>query len=144
MFPASNEVAMNCQSCNTRIDYRFVTNCEECGCPVEPAGVSEYHPNLESPAPVKKRLGWMGRLINTIYVLTVSTFGLVSGTIIFAIATMFLGMIERAIYPPNPNVSGCGRGQLISLIMMTSGAFLGTVGAAAFSARRPVFKSQIH
>ena len=135
------EVAMNCQNCNTKIDYRFLTNCIECGCAVAPALV-ELNPNLSTPTAVGKRLGWVRRLINAAYVLTISMFGTISGIITFAVATMFLGMIERAIYPPNPNVHGCGRGQLISIVMMLSGAFLGTVGAAVFASSRPIFRPQ--
>ena len=132
---------MNCQECNTEIDYRFLTNCAQCGCAVETAS-AELNPTLPTPTTVRKRLGWVRRLVNTAYVLTLSMFGTISGTITFAVATMFLGMIERAIYPPNPNVHGCGRGQLISIVMLFSGAFLGTVGAAVFASSRPIFRPQ--
>lgn len=137
----SYEVAMNCQKCNSEIDYRFLTNCAQCGCAVEPAS-AELNPNLSTPTTLRKRLGWVRRLINAAYVLTISMFGTISGVITFAVATMFLGMIERAIYPPNPNVSGCGRGELISILMLLSGAFLGTVGAAVFAVSRPIFRPQ--
>src|SRR6185503_3047274 len=75
-----HEDTMNCQSCNTRVDYLFLTNCEQCGNQVGPADVSQVDLMHLDPI-VEPRLNWKRRVVNLVYVLMSSLAGLVSGAV---------------------------------------------------------------
>jgi len=128
-------LAMNCESCNTTIDYRFQTNCAHC----ESEQASLPMPLIQAPtASVEKRFTWTRRVISLAYILTISAAGMISGTVVLYIATAFT--VTAVLIPlgvPNP---GCGTGCLIGFLALASGAFLGTVGGTVFAMKHPVCK----
>lgn len=136
---------MNCQSCNTRIDYRFVTNCHECGRAVEPAGPSEIQtlPDFQPAVQVEKRLGWKKSLVNVVYVLVGSVAGMISGavTMYFGAAVFYLALVSDVNVDPS---TACARGTAIAALSILSGGFLGTMGGSAFTIKHPFFRSKIH
>lgn len=128
---------MNCKSCDTRIDYRFVTNCEHCGAEVKPAGLSQT--DFQSAEPVQKRLTWRRRLGNLIYLLASSGAGMFTGSVTFFFGGALVFSILRGL-DALPKSEGCGNGMFISFLVLVSGAFLGTVGGSVFAVKRPLFK----
>src|SRR6185503_17919680 len=71
--------AMNCQSCNTTIDYRFQTNCSDCETErVDLLAIDQIHVPVES----KNRLAWTRRGVNLIYLLTISAAAMISGAVV--------------------------------------------------------------
>jgi hypothetical protein len=120
---------MNCQSCNTGIDYLYLTNCEHCGSEVERANLNV--PPAESDSP-EKSLTWGQGLINVTYLFAVAIVGLTAG----AVVLYFLGaMIYIAFFSGgggNPGDS-CARGTAAAVLSILSGAFLGTVGGSVFA-----------
>jgi hypothetical protein len=135
---------MNCQSCNTEIDYRFLSNCTVCGCAVEPAGPTQ-------PAPIPKgqliesiqmSRSWLRAMVNLGYVLVNSVVGMISGSVIVYFGA---ALIYRAIYSgvnENPSVA-CARGQAIALLSIIVGAFLGTTVGSVFAVKRPLCKTPV-
>ena len=137
---------MNCQSCNTEIDYRFRTNCVECDSAVDPVGPVpiETIPTSQPVAEVvKKRLNWSRRLVNLLHLLVSATSGMLFGAVvIYLLAAVFFMALFSFIDPnPNPSVS-CGRGQAIGFLSLVAGAFLGTVGGTFYSAKRPLYQAK--
>lgn len=127
---------MNCQTCNTKIYYRFLTNCTQCGSPVEPADGSQQEllPQFQPLDPVRKRLTWTGRLVNLGYLLLSSVAGLMIGSVVI----LFGGtLIIRAVDVP----MGCGTGSMIGFLLLVVGAFLGTMGGSALAVKRPLCKA---
>lgn len=130
---------MNCQSCNTEIDYRFFSNCTVCGGAVEPTDGSQSAllPQFQPIEPVQKRLTWTGRLVNLGYLLVSSAAGLMIGSV------AILGggvLIIRVLDVP----MGCGTGSMIGLWLLIVGAFLGTTAGSAFAVKRPLCKTSAH
>ena len=118
---------MNCQSCNTRIDYHFLTNCEQCGCEVERANL-----NLRLAESIEKPLTWGQCLANVSYLFASSIVGLTVG----AVVLYFVGaMIYLAFFSGGGATSGeeCARGTAAAALSILSGAFLGTVGGSVFA-----------
>jgi hypothetical protein len=130
---------MNCQSCNTEIDYRFLSNCTVCGCAVEPTEGSqpELLPQFQPFEPVRRRLTWTGRLVNLGYLLVSSAAGLMIGSVVI----LFGGVLTiKAV-----GVSmGCGTGSMVGFLLLVVGAFLGTIGGSAFAVKRPLCKTPAH
>ena len=127
---------MNCQSCNTTIDYRFINNCSKCGTEVRPETVPQP---TESPkdiplAPQQKRVSWIRPVASVFYVLISSLVGMVTGavTIYFTAGVFFSILLSNAA--ANPSES-CARGTAIGMLSILSGAFLGTAGGSAFATR---------
>jgi len=125
---------MNCQSCNTTIDYRFQTNCAHCeteqaSLPVVP---------IEAPmASVEKRFTWPRRVVNLLYILISSAAGMISGGVVLYFAgaiiyTTFLRSYDNAIH------SCGGPGEAIAILSIWAGAFLGTVGGSVFAMKKPI------
>jgi hypothetical protein len=134
---------MNCQSCNTRIDYRFVTNCPQCGSAIEHEGEAEFQPvsNSQPAERVKKRVSLGRILVNSVYVVFISGTGLVLGAVgVLTGAKLFFEVFDALF--PNALQIGCGTGSLIGFLCFCGGAFLGTIGGAAFAIRRPIFKTR--
>ena len=128
---------MNCRSCNTTINYRFLSNCSKCGTEVKPEIVP---PAIELPkevalAPPQKRASWIHLVANVFYVLISSLVGMVSGAIAvyFTAGVFFSILLSNAA--ANPSES-CARGTAIAMLSILSGAFLGTAGGSAFAVNR--------
>ena len=130
---------MNCQSCNTKIDYRFLSNCTVCGCAVVPTEGSklELLPQFQPVEPVRKRLTWTGRLVNLGYLLVSSVAGLMIGSVVILYGG---ALIIRAVDIP----MGCGTGSMVGFLLLVVGAFLGTIGGSAFAVKRPLCKTPAH
>jgi hypothetical protein len=131
---------MNCQSCNTRIDYRFVTNCSECDSAVEPAALT---PNIQPDIQPPKSRSWKQALVNLAYLLVSSVAGLISGAVVLYVG---VGLVYCAIYSgveENPSVA-CARGSAIGFLSIVSGAFFGTMVGTALAIKRPLLKTSVH
>lgn len=130
---------MNCQSCNTKIDYRFLSNCTACGCAVEPTegSQSELLPQFQPVEPVRKCLTWTRRLVNLGYLLVSSAAGLMIGTVVILSAGV---LIINAVGVP----MGCGTGSTVGFLLLVVGAFLGTIGGSAFAVKHPLCKTPSH
>jgi len=136
---------MDCQTCKTRIDYRFLTTCEQCGNAVGPAGVSELN-SMPAYEPGENRFTWKRSVANVIYVFASSVTGMLSGAVIlyFAFAVLYLTVLNRMdFFGGNPSVA-CARGSALTFLSIMIGAFLGTVGGSAFAIKRPLFKTGSH
>jgi hypothetical protein len=132
---------MNCQSCNTRIDYRFVTNCEGCGCAVETDGLLKPNslPDIQPFESAKKIGSWKREIVNLTYVLVSSVAGMISGAVIVYVGA---ALVYSAVYSgvdENPSVA-CARGMAIGFLSIVVGAFLGTVGGSMMAVKRPLCK----
>lgn len=130
---------MNCQSCNTKIDYRFLSNCTECGCAVEPTDAAQLAPlpQFQAVEPIRKHLTWTRHLVNLGYLLVSSMAGLMIGSVVILYGG---ALIIRAMDVP----MGCGTGSAIGLLLLVVGAFLGTIGGSAFAVKRPLCKTPVH
>jgi hypothetical protein len=138
---STNEVVMNCRSCNTTIDYRFLSNCSQCGTEVGPEIVppaTELRKGV-ALAPQQKRAAWIHPLANVFYVIISSLVGMVSGavTVYFTAGVFFSILLSNAA--ANPSES-CARGTAIGVLSILSGAFLGTAGGSAFAIKHFVLK----
>ena len=136
---------MNCQSCNTSIDYRFLTNCVDCGCAVEPAGLSEPNslPDVQPAEPANKRLSWIRAVLNLAYLFASSVVGMIAGAVVvyYGAALVYLS-IYRGV-EENASVA-CSRGAAIAFLSIVVGAFLGTMGGSVFATKRPLCKDPLH
>ena len=126
---------MNCQSCSARIDYLFVTNCAYCGSKIEASGVPQI--NSLPELPVAKRPVWKATLVNIAYTFASSAAGMISGAVV---AYCLVGAAYQIFFRASDNAhSGCGGwGMAIGMLSIFSGAYLGTVGGAALSVKRPL------
>jgi hypothetical protein len=135
------EVVMNCQSCNTRIDYRFVTKCDHCDTEIGPASVSTMDPlpDVSLAAPVERRINGTRRAVNLIYVLLTSVAGMISGAVVIYFAGAFAYL---AIFGHGDGNSShdCARGNAIAMMLILAGAFLGTIAGTAFAVKNPMCK----
>lgn len=138
---------MNCQSCNTIIEYRFLANCAQCGAEVGPAGLPAIPPDQDplSAKPVGLALRCIRRVLNLMYLLVSAVAGLISGAVVVYFGAAVFFIILFSFIEPNPNPSArCALGSLIGFLSLYVGAFLGTVAGSAFAAKRPLFKTQSH
>jgi hypothetical protein len=138
---------MNCQNCNTRIDYLFLTNCAHCGCAVEPAGESQLQklPQFQPIEPIEKRLTWKKRLVNLVYLFVSSAAGLITGTVVMYFTGAFVFNAVLAVFDPHPDPGEyCGLGSALGFLCIVGGAFLGTVGGSVFATKRPLCKDPLH
>lgn len=125
---------MNCQRCNSRIDYRFVTNCPHCGAEATQAAPP---PNLVES--IKESLTWTQRLVNLGYVFASAIAGLVSGavTLYFLGAMFYITFLSASTGNPSRD---CARGTAFAGLSILSGAFLGTIGGTTFALKKPLCK----
>ena len=138
---------MNCQSCNTRIDYLFLTNCAHCGCAVEPTDESQLEklPQFQPIEPIEKRLTWIGRLVNLVYVFVSAMAGLVTGTVVIYVTGAFVFNAVLTVVDPKPEPGEyCGLGSALGFLLIVGGAFLGTVGGSAFAVKSLCGKTPVH
>lgn len=130
---------MNCQSCNTTIDYRFLTNCPHCE--TEQTDLLPLAPvvDLHTVEAVENRLTWTRRLINLAYLVTIAMAGLCLGAVVIycGTAVTFIAVLTP-LGVPSP---GCGTGHMIGLLAIFTGAFLGTIGGSVFAVKNPVCKA---
>jgi len=123
---------MNCQSCNTTIDYRFLTNCAHCE--TEQPGIL-----IEAPVESENHPVWTRRVINLAYILISSVAGLVSGAVVLYFGAAITCI---AFLPSSGNASlDCSRGTAITFLSIFTGAFLGTVGGSVFAVKKPLCKN---
>jgi len=126
---------MNCQSCNTTIDYRFQTYCSDCETErVDLLAIDQIHVPVES----KNRLTWTRRGVNLIYLLTISAAAMISGAVVLYFgaaitAAAFLRSTSTAVH-------NCAEGERLAILSIWLGAFLGTVGGSVLAVKNPVWK----
>lgn len=135
-----SEGAMNCQSCNASIDYKYLTNCGQCGRELNQATLSP--PETAAKRPLvdggNKAFTWKHRLLNFWYVITASFVGMISGaTVLYFSAAIILIPLNGPETYPGEN---CARGMAIGWLSILSGAFLGIVGGTVFSVKNPICK----
>jgi hypothetical protein len=138
---------MNCQSCNTRIDYLYLTNCEHCGCAIEPAGALQLQPLHEVP-PVesfRKRLTWKRHAANLGYLLASSIAFLISGAVVvWVVVGSVFKLIIDLVDPVQTPGEYCGLGSAVGFLSIIAGAFLGTIVGSVVAIKRPIYKAEIH
>lgn len=122
---------MNCRSCNTIINYHYVTDCPQCGCAVEQGDL----PKLD-PSTGQKESAWSYCLANIIYVLFASVAGMISGAVVlyFSAAVVYLTFSSPETYPGEH----CARGMAVGMLSILTGAFFGTIGGTAFGVKHPI------
>ena len=138
---------MNCQSCNTRIDYHYLTNCAHCGCAIEAAGPLPLPP-LPEPPPLesfKKRLTWTRRLVNLGYLFASAIAFMITGAVVVWVVVGFsMNIIIDILDPVQMPGEYCGFGMMVGFLSLVSGAFLGTIGGSVLAVKRPIFKPKSH
>ena len=128
---------MNCQSCNTTIDYRFQTNCADCETEqVDVDAIDQIHEPIES----KNRRTWPRRGVNLVYLLTLSAAAMVSGAVVlyFGAAITYAAFFRST----NTAIHNCAEGNRLAILTIWLGAFLGTVGGSVFATKNPVWKNR--
>jgi hypothetical protein len=133
---------MNCQRCNASVDYRFITNCTECGAEVEVASLPQpaSTPDLQTVVSTKKLVRWKRAVLNAVYVFVSSLVGMISGAVVtYAGAVVVIGILSQII---DFHV-GCGGGTLIGLLTIISGAILGSVSGSAVAIKHPLCKAAL-
>jgi hypothetical protein len=135
MFTAPARLAMNCQTCNSRIDYRFETNCKHCG-----AEATAIDPPQNLVVSNEESLTWTQRLVNLAYVFASALVGLVSGGVVlyFLGAIFYLTFLSGSTGNPGRD---CARGTAFAGLSILSGAFLGTVGGTTFAIKKPLCRA---
>ena len=130
---------MNCQNCNARIDYHFLTNCAHCDSAVQTQGVSQLQP-LPDPPPIENRITWPRCLANLGYLLVTAFAGLVSGTVvIYVVGALIMNAVLDVIDPDPAPGKYCGTGNAIGFLLLYSGAFLGTITGSVLAVKRPLW-----
>lgn len=124
---------MNCKSCNARIDYRFVSNCVQCGGEIQQASFPQNTP-LQTSEP---RLTWIQKLINAVYVLVGSMAGLMSGGV--GVYYAFAITYRLFFYTPDQRSTSCGSWpDFIAVLLVLASAYLGMVGGTVFTLKKPL------
>ena len=126
---------MNCQSCNSRIDYRFETNCAQCG-----AEATQIGPPQNLVESIEESHTWTKRFVNLGYVFASAIAGLVSGAVAlyFLGAIFYLSFLSGSTGDPGRE---CARGTAFAGLSMLTGAFLGTVGGTTFAIKKPLCRA---
>ena len=127
---------MNCQNCNTNIDYNYLTNCPQCGRELEKDNLPKLDPSLNSA----KRSSWTYKLTNLVWVLSTAFAGMLGG----AVVTYFsAGIIYLALRAPETRPGEhCSEGMAIGFLSILLGGFLGSVAGTTIAVKRPVLKSR--
>ena len=136
---------MNCQSCNTRIDYYYLTNCPHCGCAIEATGASPLPP-LPEPPPLesfRRRLSWKKRVVNFGYLIfSAGSFMIGSALVVWVVAGLTMKIIIDLVDPVQTPGEYCGLGSLVGLLSIVGGGFVGTVAGCALAIKRPLFGAE--
>ena len=121
---------MNCRNCNALINYNYVTDCPQCSCALEGGNLPKVDRTTGSG-----NKAWGYHLVNVLYVLVTSAVGMMAGAtvIYFSAALMYIALSSPETYPGE----NCARGMAIGTLSILTGAFLGTVGGAAFGVKHP-------
>lgn len=123
---------MNCRSCNTIINYNYLSDCPQCGCAVERTEL----PKLDPSAGAQEDRNWSHYLTNIGYVLSASFVGMIAGALVLYFSA---GVIYRTLASPETYPGQhCGRGMALAMLSILAGGFLGTVGGTAFSIKHPI------
>ena len=127
---------MNCQNCNTPIDYRFLTNCAHCE-----AEQASLLPEVLIQAPIEseKHATCTRRFVNFLYLMVSSGAGMFSGAVVVYFGAAFT-CIAFLSSTGNPS-EDCARGNAIAFLSIFTGAFLGTIGGSALAVKNPICKS---
>lgn len=128
---------MNCKSCNATNDYRFVTNCVQCGGEIQQPSAHSLQIQDE---PVEPRLTWVQKVINLIYILAGSMAGLISGGVIFYFSFVVVYLVFFSGGHHTPHSCG-GWDDFILMLMILAGAYLGTIGGTAVALKKPLCKA---
>ena len=130
---------MNCQRCNTTIDYRFLTNCEHCETDQASLSATESIPELPAFEPVvETQISWTKRIINLAYLFVSSFAGMISGALcIFYGVAIFCAALLRS---DGNSSHDCARGTAIGILALIAGGFLGTIAGSVFAVKNPLCK----
>jgi hypothetical protein len=130
------EEEMNCRSCNTLINYNYLSDCPQCGCAVEQGAL----PKLDPSAGAQEERGWSYYLTKILYVLSASVVGMIAGAVVLYFSA---GVIYLALASPEPYPGAyCGRGMAVRILSILAGGFLGSVGGTAFSIKHSMSSRQ--
>jgi hypothetical protein len=123
---------MNCRSCNTEINYNYLSDCPQCGCAVERGEL----PKLDPSTGGQEGRNWSHYLTNIGYVLSASLVGMIAGAFVlcFSGVVIYRTLAAPEIYPGQH----CGKGMALTMLSILAGGFLGTVGGTAFSIKHPI------
>lgn len=127
---------MNCENCNTTIDYRFLTNCAHCD-----AEQTSLSPGVLIQAPIEpvSRNTWTRRLVNFLHLMVSSAAGMISGAVVVYFGAAFI-YIAFASTSGDPSYD-CARGSAIAFLSIVTGAFLGTIGGSILAVKNPLCKN---
>jgi hypothetical protein len=136
---------MECQSCNSEIDYRFLSNCAECGSEIKAADLpaTTTIPKGQLIESIQTSRSWLRNGVNLAYVLVNSVVGMISGAVIVYLGVALIYVSLYSGVQENPSVA-CARGQAIGLLSIVIGGFLGTMIGSAFAVKRPLCKTPAH
>ena len=138
---------MNCHSCNTTIEYLYLTNCAHCGCAVEGTDALPPPPLPEPPTleSFRKRLPWKRRLVNLGYLLVSAMAFMISGAVVVWVIVGFaMNVIIDIVDPVQTPGEYCGFGMAVGFLSLVAGGFLGTIGGSVLAVKRPIFRAQSH
>lgn len=138
---------MNCQSCNTRIDYLYLTNCAHCGCAIEATGPLPLPP-LPEPPPLesfRKRLTWKQHVANFGYLIfSASSFMIAGAVVVWVVVGFATKLIIDFVDPVQTPGEYCGFGMAVGFLSLVGGAFFGTIGGSALAIKHPLFRAERH
>ena len=134
MFPAFVEEIMNCNNCQARIDYNFLTNCAHCGGEIKGASVLQTVP--VSDVQFQPRLKWIQQLVNIVQLLASSFAGLILGGVVFyfSFVAVYFAFLSGGHKVPH---SCGGSDDSILVLLILSGAYVGMVGGTALALKKP-------
>jgi hypothetical protein len=135
---------MECQSCNTEIDYRFLSSCAECGSEIETADLpaTTTIPKGQLIESIQTNRSWIRTGVNLAYVLVNSVVGMISGAVVVYFGAALICISLYSGVQENPSVA-CARGQAIGMLSILVGGFLGTMIGSAFAIKRPLCKTPV-
>ena len=138
---------MNCQSCDTRIDYHFLTNCAHCGCAVEPGDALDLQPLPEVPPleSFQKRKSWKRRLVNLGYLFVSAIAFMISGAVVVWVGVGFImNVLIDLLDPVQTPGEYCRFGMAVGYLSILLGGFLGTIGGSVLAVKRPLYRAESH
>jgi hypothetical protein len=134
---------MNCQSCNTRIEYHYLTSCPHCGCAIEGADPSPLPP-LPEPPPLesfRKRLKWKHHVVNFGYLIfSASSFMVAGAVVVWVVVGFATKLIIDIVDPVQTPGEYCGFGMAVGFLSVIGGAFLGTIGGSVLAVKHPLYR----
>ena len=129
---------MNCQSCDTRIDYRFLTRCSHCDAEIRPSHLAtkDTAKDLCLTKPVAKAFSWFDGVLNLAFVAVTSITGMFTGAIAIYFTVVIFFIVFAGPSPGAHNEShDCARGNAIGIMALFSGALLGLAAGIVIGAR---------